>query len=549
MMDLGDSPGSRSSSAGAAAAHGGGGHWLFRTIPRTDSKANLMGILSSEDDAKLTTGGEFTSIVVVGATGDLSHRKIFPALFSLFVEKHFPKNYAVVGYARSSMTLDQFKEKSCKRLACRAKAGAACESDREDFVKNIHYFSGQYDSLASFQALDNFLAELERGFSPVATHNRLFYFSIPPSVFLATARGIAHAAMARTGWTRVIIEKPFGKDSESSLELSTGLARLFPEEAIYRIDHYLGKEVVQNLMVLRFANLIFEPLWNRQSVASVTITFKEELGVEGRGGYFDEYGIIRDVMQNHLLQIMALIAMEPPVSLDAEDVRDEKVKVLRSCLPIRNDDLVVGQYVGDGTAQRPGYREDATVPKDSITPTYAAAVVRVNNRRWEGVPFFLVCGKAMDARLAEIRIQFQQVPGFLFRDTPGGMNIARNELVIRVQPDEAIFMSVVNKVPGLKTRLESKELDLEYKARFSAADIPDAYERLILDVLHGDKSLFIRSDELEAAWDIFTPALHHLEKHHVRPHPYVWGSRGPAEADALAARHNVRPTGASAARL
>mmetsp|Transcript_3379 Transcript_3379/g.5123 ORF Transcript_3379/g.5123 Transcript_3379/m.5123 type:complete len:295 (+) Transcript_3379:1010-1894(+) len=292
-------------------------------------------------------------------------------------------------------------------------------------------------------------------------------------------------------------------------------------------------------MVLRFANLIFEPIWNRANIASVSITFKEELGVEGRGGYFDEYGIVRDVMQNHLLQLVALIAMEPPVSLNAEDVRNEKVKVLRCTTPLSPEDIVVAQYeAGNGQV---GYREDKTVPNDSITPTFAAAVLHVGNRRWDGVPFFLQCGKGLDGRLAEIRIRFKAVPGNLFDGLiSNGGELPHNELVIRVQPGEAIVMSIVTKVPGLNTEIDSKELDLEYKQTFKDASIPDAYERLILDVFHGDKSLFIRSDELEAAWNIFTPAIHYYEEKKVKPQSYPFGSIGPSEAvTALISKHKV----------
>eukprot|EP00276_Gloeochaete_wittrockiana_P008277 CAMPEP_0184656812 /NCGR_PEP_ID=MMETSP0308-20130426/16771_1 /TAXON_ID=38269 /ORGANISM="Gloeochaete witrockiana, Strain SAG 46.84" /LENGTH=495 /DNA_ID=CAMNT_0027094099 /DNA_START=162 /DNA_END=1649 /DNA_ORIENTATION=+ len=495
-----------------------------------------MGILSSESH----NSEEYTSVIVVGATGDLAHRKIFPALFALYTENHFPKNFQVVGFARSNLSIPDFKFKIAEKLECRSKiAPDVCGLEKGRFLKKLFYVAGSYDSEEAFGVLDEFLAKGERDWNPAGVHNRLFYFSIPPSVFLSTARGISARARSKNGWTRCIVEKPFGKDRHSSDELSQGMARLFAEEAIYRIDHYLGKEVVQNLMVLRFANLIFEPIWNRSTVQSVSITFKEELGVEGRGGYFDEYGIVRDVMQNHLLQLLALIAMEPPVSLDAEDVRDEKVKVLRCAAVLTADDVLVGQYgPGNGTV---GYTEDKTVPKGSITPTFAAAVIRVRNRRWDGVPFYLMCGKGLDGRLAEIRIRFNPVPGNLFADLSGVSGLPNNELVIRVQPGEAILLSIVNKIPGLSTKLDNKELDLEYKQTFKGAEIPDAYERLILDVLHGDKSLFIRSDELEAAWDIFTPVLHYLEATKAQPVTYPFGSKGPEEAvKAFRAKHHLK---------
>ncbi len=265
---------------------------------------------------------------------------------------------------------------------------------------------------------------------------------------------------------------------------------------------------VQNLMAVRFANLVFEPLWNRNHISSIIVSFKEDIGTEGRGGYFDQFGIIRDVMQNHLLQIMALVAMEPPVSTQAEDVRDEKVKVLRCCKPIQMKDLVIGQFGRDPSGKIPGYLDDPTVPKDSLCPTFATAVLQINNARWAGVPFILKCGKGLNERKAEIRVQFHPNPSALYPEA------GRNELVIRVQPNEAVYVKFNAKMPGLNENTHMTELDLTYKARYDVR-LPDAYERLIYDVLRGDHNLFVRDDELEAAWKIFTPILHQLEKEKV----------------------------------
>jgi glucose-6-phosphate 1-dehydrogenase len=352
-------------------------------------------------------------------------------------------------------------------------------------------------------------------------------------------KGIQPAAMSKTGWNRVIVEKPFGKDSDSSAELGKQLAALFDEDQIYRIDHYLGKEMVQNLMVLRFANTVFEPIWNREHIANVQITFKEDFGTQGRGGYFDSFGIIRDVMQNHLLQILSLVAMEPPVSMSAEDVRDEKVKLLRAIFPIAPEDMITGQYGADPKGKEPGYLEDKTVPKDSVTPTFACAVLHINNQRWKGVPFILKCGKALNERKAEIRIQFQRPKVESFKD------ISPNELVMRVQPDEAVYMKMSTKKPGLTGGIIHTELDLSYKRRFKeeAKNLPDAYERLIWDVVRGDHNLFVRADELVAAWKIFTPILHHIEKNKgLKPEIYQFGSRGPASADNLIGKYGYERT-------
>jgi len=354
------------------------------------------------------------------------------------------------------------------------------------------------------------------------------------------------------------VEKPFGRDLESSRELTRGLAEDLTEDQIYRcarpaaqplrrssaelrsIDHYLGKELIENLTVLRFSNLVFQPLWNRQFIRNVQIIFSEPFGTEGRGGYFDNYGIIRDIMQNHLLQVMALFAMEQPTSMDAEDIRNEKVKLLRSIRPLSLDNLVTGQYKKSNLGGRvlPGYLDDPTVPRGSLCPTFAAIAFFIDNPRWDGVPFLMKAGKALDKRCAEIRIQFHHVPGSLYRDY-GTLDELTNELVIRIQPNESIYLRINNKVPGLGLRLDRSTLDLHYKTRY-AVELIDAYERLILDVINGDKRLFIRNDELEVAWKLFTPLLEQLEKSHRQPELYAYGSRGPEGAAYLAAKFDCK---------
>jgi glucose-6-phosphate 1-dehydrogenase len=324
-----------------------------------------------------------------------------------------------------------------------------------------------------------------------------------------------------------VVEKPFGRDRRSSDRLVDDMHKVFGEEATYRIDHYLGKEIVQNLMVLRFANLVFEPLWNRKYIESVSITWKEPAGVEGRGGYFDGFGIVRDVMQNHLLQIMALLAMEQPRRFDAQAVRDEKVRLLQAVAPLTLEQIAVGQYGASASGRQCAYVEEPMVAADSRTPTYATAVLRISNDRWQGVPFVLEAGKALDQRVNEVRVRFRPVAANLFGPSLGTM--APNELVIRIQPDEAIDLRIMNKAPGLDMVLQQTRLNLRYQAAFDAT-IPDAYECLLLDVIQGDRSLFIRADELAAAWDIFTPVLAALEERAVQPERYPFGSAGPAAA-------------------
>lgn len=472
------------------------------------------------------------SIIVVGSSGNLARKKIYPALFALYCREYLPERFHAFGFARSELSEAEFRTRITEHLTCRYTPGESCAKRMEEFLGRCRYMPGSYGSSDSLLDLFVMMREVEGG----RRTNRCYYLAIPPSIFLDVARAVGDAGLVSCGrrepWSRVVVEKPFGRDRNSSDELTQALAQVFVEEQTYRIDHYLGKEVIQNLMVLRFANLVFEPLWNRDFIGGVKVLWKEDLGLEGRGGYFDEYGIIRDVMQNHLLQILALVAMEPPSRLDAANVAAEKVKVLRSIPPLGLEDLVIGQYRESvrGGRRFPAYVEDEAVADHSITPTFASARLRINNPRWSGVPFLITAGKGLDARMTEIRIQFREVPGNMFCRS-GGCPEA-NELVIRVQPDEAVHLSLVNKVPGMEMTLQSRNLDLQYKAAFSE-QIPDAYESLLLDVLRGDRSLFIRRDELQAAWDVFTPVLDEIQRRELAPEPYEFGSRGPAAAESM----------------
>ncbi|KAK4597558.1 hypothetical protein RGQ29_015193 [Quercus rubra] len=501
------------------------------SVPSTDECKDAVGFDINEN-------GSTVSITVVGASGDLAKKKIFPALFALYYEGCLPKHFTVFGYARSKMTDAELRTMVSKTLTCRIDKRENCGEKMEQFLERCFYHSGQYDSQENFAELDKKLKEHEGR----KVSNRLFYLSVPPNVFIDAVRCASLSASAGNGWTRVIVEKPFGRDSESSAALTKGLKQYLDEDQIFRIDHYLGKELVENLSVLRFSNLIFEPLWSRQYIRNVQFIFSEDFGTEGRGGYFDNYGIIRDIMQNHLLQILALFAMETPVTLDAEDIRNEKVKVLRSMRPLELENMVIGQYKSHtkGGVTYPAYTDDKTVPKDSLTPTFAAAALFIDNARWDGVPFLMKAGKALHNKKAEIRVQFRHVPGNLYNRNIGtDLDRATNELVIRVQPDEAIYLKINNKVPGLGMKLDRSNLNLHYAARYSK-EIPDAYERLLLDAIEGERRLFIRSDELDAAWSLFTPVLKELEEKRIIPEYYPYGSRGPVGAHYLAARYKVR---------
>jgi len=386
---------------------------LLHSLPCYDDAASLM--VGKEDDSDITQ--KALSIIILGASGDLAKKKTYPALYSLFLNNMLPHHAQLMGFARSDLPLETFREQIGKGLPGKA------EDKKREFLDRCFYFRGNYDSAESFGGLHQFLLEKE------ASHkgaNRMFYFAIPPTVFVASAKSIREKSMSPTGWTRIVVEKPFGRDADSAAQLGKELGNLFTEDQIFRIDHYLGKEMVQNLMVLRFANEVFEPVWNRHHIASVQITFKEPFGTQGRGGYFDEFGIIRDVMQNHLIQILALVAMEPPVSMRSEDVRDEKAKLLRAVPPVTLENLVIGQYGPDKLGREPAYLDDPTVPKDSITPTYAAAILHINNSRWKGTPFILKCGKALDERKAEVRITFKKPATGLFLEN----DLAPNELLL-----------------------------------------------------------------------------------------------------------------------
>ena len=462
------------------------------------------------------TSGKGLSVIIVGASGDLARKKIIPALFALYCQGYLPDRFCIIGFARSAWTDEEFRGRIEPHLTCRYVPGERCAERMREFLGRCHYVAGQYGSVDSFLDLFQCMRRVECA----ALSDRIFYMSVPPFLFLDVARAMGNAGLLTCGeeasWSRVIIEKPFGHDRASSDELVASIAQVFSEDQTYRIDHYLGKEVIQNLLVLRFANLVFEPIWNSTFIESVRISWKEDIGVGGRGGYFNQYGIIRDVIQNHLAQILALVAMEPPASFRSQDVSAAKTALLKAVAPADAAMWTIGQY--DGYLKEPG------IPEDSITPTFAAGTLRINNARWKGIPFLFDVGKGLDERMTEIQIQFRQTQCCkAVADAAGPL--PPNELVIRVQPDELIRLGIVNKTPGLEMKLAQTWLDLAYKSAFETP-IPEAYECLLLDIMQGDRSLFITREELAAAWDIFTPLLHDLEARRVAPAVYPFGTRG-----------------------
>ncbi|KAF8450733.1 glucose-6-phosphate 1-dehydrogenase [Boletus edulis BED1] len=479
-----------------------------------------------------------TVIVVFGASGDLAKKKTYPALFGLYRNGYLPKDVHIVGYARTKMDTEEYY----KRITSYIKIpdnDPAVAAKLDEFKKLSSYVSGGYEDAESFINLRKHFEDIEKKYV-TRDVNRIFYLALPPSVFIPVAKNIKENCYSTRGINRIIVEKPFGKDLESCRSLLGALKQSWKEDETYRIDHYLGKEMVKNLLVLRFGNVAMNAAWDRNSIDNVQITFKEPFGTEGRGGYFDEFGIIRDILQNHLLQVLSILTMERPVSFSAEDIRDEKVcsavnvvKVLRAIPPIKFEDTLLGQYVAANG--KPGYLDDDSVPKNSVCPTFAATVLWIKNPRWDGVPFILKAGKALNEAKVEIRVQFKDVTDGIFAD------ISRNELVVRIQPSEAVYLKLNTKTPGYSFRAIPTEMDLTYHRRFTDSTIPEAYEVLILDALKGDHSNFVRDDELDVAWKIFTPILHWIDGETApRPMPYPYGSRGPFELDAFIRRYGYK---------
>jgi glucose-6-phosphate 1-dehydrogenase len=488
-----------------------------------------------------TTSEDACTLVIFGASGDLARRKLVPALWSMFQGRVLPEPFAVIGVARSPMTNEQFRARMREAITEFARVQPPTQKVWDRFAQALYYHAGDPASPELYGGLADHLrqVEQERGTGP----NRLFYCATPPSLYPPLVRRLGEAGLNRPpegsdGWVRIIIEKPFGRDLASARALNQVVASVFSEEQVYRIDHYLGKETVQNILVFRWANGIFEPLWNRNHVDHVQITVGETIGVEGRGAYYEEAGALRDMIQNHILQLLCLVAMEPPVTFDADPVRDEKTKVMRAIRPISPAEVdrvaVRGQY-GPGFVEGRrvvAYREEKGVSPDSITETYAALRLEVDNWRWAGVPFFLRTGKRFAKRASEIAVQFRTTPHLVFRRNPEIL-AEPNLLVLRIQPDEGMSLSFGAKLPGPELRIKPVEMDFDYGRAFGG-EPPEAYERLLLDAMKGDATLYARGDWVDSAWELLAPVLDAWATGDPGKIPiYEAGTWGPAEADAL----------------
>ncbi len=494
----------------------------------------------STTDTARSPQSEPCTLVIYGGSGDLARRKLVPALYNLLLDGVLPSQYAVLGSGRKPLSDEEFRNITREGIKSYSRQELV-PSTWDEFQQHLFYVSGAIDDPNSYHQLRARLEQIESQLK--LPGNRIFYLAIPPTSFAEACEGLEAAGLIRPvdhsgPFSRVIVEKPIGHDLASAQEINTTIGRVFDESQIFRIDHYLGKETVQNLMVIRFANSIFEPIWNHKYIDHVQITVSEAEGVGSRATYYEEAGALRDMVQNHILQLLCLVAMEPPYSLDPGVVRNARIDVLRCLKPIVGKDVerftVRGQYT-QGTihgVEAPGYRREARIPPDSTTETYVALKLFVENWRWAGVPFYLRTGKAMTKRASEVAVQFKDIPGILFNANPDEPQ-APNVLALRIQPEEGLSLRIVSKVPGSRAKTNPVEMNFKYGEAFQGQS-PEAYERLLLDVMAGDASLFMRRDAVEASWAWVTPIIEGWKASGAKWLPeYRAGAWGPVEADRL----------------
>ncbi|OGT00211.1 MAG: glucose-6-phosphate dehydrogenase [Gallionellales bacterium RIFCSPLOWO2_12_FULL_59_22] len=500
------------------------------------SRINIKGNVMSE-----ATAAPPCLLVILGAAGDLTRRKLMPTLYAMHRAGHLPAAFVILGMARSEM--DDAAFRAAMRSACDSFGAATTDAEWPTFAQRLHYQPGNFNDDSAWQTMAARIAELD------AQHdtggNRMFFLATLPSLYAAIAAqlgatGLVYSHPDEDGpFSRVLIEKPFGHDLASAQTLNRSLHEVFREEQIFRIDHYLAKETVQNILVLRFANAVFEPLWNRQHIDHVQISAAEHIGVGSRGAYYEESGVLRDMVQNHLLQLLALVAMEPPLNFTANRVRDRKVDVFRALRPLIGEDayrdVVLGQYAAAADGSVPGYLLETGVAADSVTPTFAALKVQVDNWRWQGVPFYLRTGKRLAKGCAEVVVQFRSIPFCVFGGDPACARIAPNRLVLSIQPDESVHLEFATKTPGHGLAVETARMQFDFHDRYP--DAPSPYQRLLLEALRGEQLLFARSDGVEMSWRFITPILEAYADHPgAEPYAYPAGSEGPVAADTLIAR-------------